>query len=124
MEKEKNLTKEEMFKYINEKIKENKISDDIVGFFLFIEDNKLGSTCSIGNCSEVSLLEFLAKGIINLARYKNADVPQTEAEHEGFKLVTIRYKNIAVLQTAIDVLHLACDIDEAEQQNKKEQEGA
>lgn len=96
------FTKDEMFKYINDKVKKNKISDDILGYFLFIEDNKLGGTCSIGQCSELFLFDFLAKGIINLARYKN----------------------ITVLQTAIDVLHLACELDEAEQQNKKEQEGA
>lgn len=102
MEEEKlpNITKDEMLQYINSKVKEHNISDNIIGYFLFVRDDK--GSVNIGQCSQYELLKFLAKGVISLARTTDGNV----------------------LQTAIDVLHVACELNNAEQQKKEqEQEG-
>lgn len=96
MEDKELFTKDEMFDYLKNKIEKNKVSDEISGYFLFVEDKKSNGSYNIGQCSTCSLLQFLAKGIVSLAKRSGGNV----------------------LQTAIDAMHLACVIDS----NKKEKE--
>lgn len=96
-EENKPISKKEMFDCISNKAKN---ISDIQAYMIFIADKKTDSTLMLGECSELFLLEFIAKGILNLAENKGGNI----------------------FKTAMDALALAIKINEFEQQ-KKEQEG-